>query len=715
MSGDFVYHEKAIIDDGVTILPGTRVWAFAHLQAGSEVGAGCNIGEGVFIEKGAVVGNNVTIKNGVQIWDGVFLENDVFVGPNATFCNDKYPRSKQHLEKNLETRVCSNASIGANATILPGVTIGAGAMVGAGSVVTHNVSSYTVVAGNPARHLGFINAIKKEIKNSGSEYSELTMIPSRCSSSYPVRLVSSPVISDRRGKLTFTEHKNSLPWICRRNFIIYDTPERELRGYHAHKTTHQCLICVAGRIIVLVDNGVNRIEVELDSPNKSLLIPPMVWSSQTYVKPGSVLVVLASEKHIPENYIHDYSQFLSLSNQFAESGTRNKCEVEEEIELEESIIRVPFLDIKGINKPLETQFTAAFSRVLESGCFILGPEVEAFEHEWSAYCHADHCVGVGSGLAALHLLLVAAGVKPHHEVIVPSNTYIATVLAISQTGATPVFVEPNPLTHTLDASGLCAAITKNTHSIMTVDLYGQTSDMDPILVIAKQYGVFVFSDSAQGHGARYKGRITGSLCDASCFSFYPSKNLGALGEAGAVVTNNADLANRVRILRNYGSSTRYYNEFKGFNERMDPVQAAFLRCKIPHLDYLNCKRSYIASCYMKSLANISWLTLPLVPEWSSPCWHLFVIFVHGCRDALSEYLTKNQVDSIVHYPVPPHLQECYKDLNLKKGSFPVAEKLAGGVISIPICPTLSDEQVGHVVKTIISFEPDQQAPNMSLV
>lgn len=367
--------------------------------------------------------------------------------------------------------------------------------------------------------------------------------------------------------------------------------------------------------------------------------------------------------------------------------------------------RVKFLDIKAINSPLESQFKAAFSRVLKSGCFVLGPEVEAFEQEWAAYCNAAHCVGVGSGLAALQLLLLASGVQSHHEVIVPSNTYIATVLAITHAGAKPVFVEPNPATHTLDAEGVMSAVTNNTHSIMTVDLYGQTCDMDPILAIAEKRGIHVFADSAQGHGAMYKMRITGSHCDASCFSFYPSKNLGALGEAGAVVTNDSDLADKVRVLRNYGSRTRYYNECKGVNERMDPMQAAMLRCKIPHLSALNKRRSHIASRYMAGLADINWLTLPLVPEWSSPCWHLFVINAHDHRDALSQHLTHCKIDNIVHYPVPPHMQKCYQDLNLPKGSFPVAEKLANSVLSIPICPTLTEKQVNHVIRSIRCFDP----------
>lgn len=711
-SKDFQQHEKALVDEGATIGEGTRVWAFAHVQVGAVVGAGCNIGENVFIESGAIIGDNVTVKNGVQVWDGVVLNDNVFVGPNVTFCNDMYPRSKQHLSTHPQTIVSHGASIGANATILPGIKIGPEALVGAGSVVTHSVSAKTIVAGNPARHLRFnsVSQIKADLHQIQSAAlpdhgNNRIVLNGRHATSDAVRIWHSPVFADRRGKLTFTQYDEGLPWKPQRMFVIYDAPQAELRGYHAHVSTHQCLVCVKGIVNVLLDNGVDRREITLDSPNKSLLIPPMVWSSQTYVERDSILVVLASEKHISENYIHDYSHFVELSKKDAAVLVKEKRNHYISNADGPGDVSVPFLSLKAINEEYKFQFQSAFSRVLESGCYVLGPEVEAFEEEWASYCGAKYCVGLGSGLAALHLLLLAADIKPHHEVIVPSNTYIATVLAVSQAGAIPIFVEPNPLTHTLDADAVKAAITPNTHSIFTVDLYGQTSDMDPICELAKEHGIYVFADSAQGHGAMYKGRRTGTHCDASCFSFYPSKNLGALGEAGALVTNDKMLADRVQVLRNYGSRVRYYNEYKGVNERMDPIQASLLRCKIPGLDALNAKRSSIADRYMKGLSHLKWLTLPQVPEWSSPCWHLFVLNAHQHRDRLAAHLKSHKVDSIVHYPVPPHLQQCYHDLGYKVGSLPVAEELAGGVLSIPICPTLTQEQVNHVITTVSAFQP----------
>lgn len=279
-------HENAIVDEGAFVGEGTNVWAFSHIQAGAKVGTECNIGECVFIESGAVVGNNVTIKNGVQIWDGIIIEDNVFVGPNVTFCNDKFPRSKQHLVTHPVTRLCRGASLGANATILPGINIGIEAMVGAGSVVTRDVSSKSVVVGNPACPLKHKSSTYEN--SMGLEDDDSLILLPRHVDSLPICLTKSPVFVDRRGKLTFTEYDNGLPWKPMRMFVVYDTPEYELRGHHAHKTTHQCLVCVNGCIKVLVDNGIDRTEVKLDSPSKCLMVPPMVWSSQHYIESGSV-------------------------------------------------------------------------------------------------------------------------------------------------------------------------------------------------------------------------------------------------------------------------------------------------------------------------------------------------------------------------------------------------------------------------------------------
>src|SRR6185436_8312757 len=292
---------------------------------------------------------------------------------------------------------------------------------------------------------------------------------------------------------------------------------------------------------------------------------------------------------------------------------------------------VPFLDFSAPYEELKPELDEAYSRFMRSAWYILGKEVEAFEQEFSNYCGVKHCIGVGNGLEALHLVLRAWGVGEGHEVIVPSNTYIATWLAVSYADATPVPVEPDPRTFNLDPARIEAAITPRTRAIMPVHLYGQPADMDPIIEIARKHGLKVLEDNAQAQGALYKGRRTGGLGDAAGNSFYPGKNLGAFGDAGAVTTNDADLADRIRTLRNYGSKKKYYNEIKGYNSRLDEMQAAFLRVKLRKLDEWNDRRRVIANRYQEELAGSSSLTLPFVPSWAALGWHLYVIR-HPQRD-----------------------------------------------------------------------------------
>jgi len=280
--------------------------------------------------------------------------------------------------------------------------------------------------------------------------------------------------------------------------------------------------------------------------------------------------------------------------------------------------------------------------------------VEAFEAEFAAYCGTHYCIGTGNGLEALHLILCAYGIGPGDEVIVPANTYIATWLAVSYANATPVPVEPDPRTHNIDPEQTEEAITPSTKAILAVHLYGQPAEMDPILEIGRKHGLKVIEDAAQAHGACYQGQRVGSLGDAAGFSFYPSKNLGAFGDAGAVLTDDAALANKVRSLRNYGSPLRYFNEVKGYNSRLDPLQAAFLRLKLRCLDDWNRRRALVAECYLESLSGVEGLSLPFVPEPVAPAWHLFVIR-HPRRDLLQKHLAKEGIDTLIHYPVPPHL------------------------------------------------------------
>lgn len=364
---------------------------------------------------------------------------------------------------------------------------------------------------------------------------------------------------------------------------------------------------------------------------------------------------------------------------------------------------IPFFDLKPTYLEMKEAIDAAYARVMDSGWYILSEEVTAFEREFASYCGARHCIGVGNGLEALHLILRAYNIGPGDEVIVPANTYIATWLAVSYSGAVPVPVEPSLTSYNIDPDKIAAALTPRTRAVLPVHLYGQPADMDPILELARAHGLKVIEDAAQAHGVRYKGRPPGSLCDAAGFSFYPSKNLGAYGDAGAVVTNDDQLADKVRLLRNYGSRQKYYNEEKGFNSRLDPLQAAFLRERLKTLDEWNERRACIAGMYLEELTQVEGLTLPHTPEGAVPNWHLFVVR-HKDRDALQKHLQQNGIGTLIHYPVPPHLSEAYSEGKWSRGSFPITEEIADTVLSIPLGPHLALEQAQSVVRAIQSFQ-----------
>lgn len=369
---------------------------------------------------------------------------------------------------------------------------------------------------------------------------------------------------------------------------------------------------------------------------------------------------------------------------------------------------VPFNNFLPAYDELQEELDEACRRFLRSGWYVLGREVEAFEQEYAAYCGTKHCVGVGNCLDAMHLILRAWDIGPGDEVLVPSNTYIATWLAISQAGATPVPVEPDPQTYNLDPARLEAALTPRTRAIAAVHLYGQTADMDPILALADRHGLQVLEDAAQSQGARYRGRMAGSLGHAAGHSFYPTKNLGAFGDAGAVTTDDPALADRVRVLRNYGSRQRYYNEVQGVNSRLDELQAALLRVKLRHLDDWNTRRKHLASLYLAELSGPAAdprLVLPRVPEWADPVWHLFVIR-HPSRNELQKHLAAAGIGTLIHYPVPPHRSGAYADaFGGQPGRFPIAEELAETVLSLPIGPHVTADQVATVSEAVRSFDP----------
>ncbi|MDZ8257302.1 DegT/DnrJ/EryC1/StrS family aminotransferase [Nostoc sp. ChiQUE01b] len=359
-------------------------------------------------------------------------------------------------------------------------------------------------------------------------------------------------------------------------------------------------------------------------------------------------------------------------------------------------MKISFLDLKASCLEIRQELDEAYRKFLESGWYILGQELEAFEAEFASYCNVQHCIGVGNGLDALYLILKAMDIGLGDEVIVPANTYIATWLAISHAGATPVPVEPNEKTYNIEPKNIETAITSKTKAILAVHLYGQPADMDSINEIATRYELKVIEDAAQAHGALYKGRKVGSLGDAAGFSFYPTKNLGALGDGGAVTTNDGELADKINLLRNYGSRVKYLNEIKGFNSRLDELQAAFLRVKLTRLDEWNARRAWVANQYLEKLSSVTDLTLPFVPAWAEPVWHLFVVR-HSKRSDFQKQLKDSGIGTLIHYPVPPHLCDAYIE-EQHLGSFPITEQMAKNVLSLPISPHMTSEEVMRVIR-----------------
>jgi len=362
-------------------------------------------------------------------------------------------------------------------------------------------------------------------------------------------------------------------------------------------------------------------------------------------------------------------------------------------------MKVNFLDLKAQYETIKDEIADALQGVLDKTAFAGGPFVAKFEEEFAAYCQCEHAVGVGSGTEALWFALLASGVGPGDEVITAPNTFIATAEAISFTGATPVFVDIDESTHNMDPNLIEAAVTSKTKAIIPVHLFGQPSDMDPIRIIAKKYGLFLLEDSCQAHGAEYKGKRTGSLGDAGAFSFYPGKNLGAYGEAGAVTTNDPDLAAKMRMLRDHGQSRKYYHGAVGWNGRMDGFQGAVLSVKLKYIDRWNNARRKNAELYRNALNGVDGLILPDEADYAKHVYHLFAIRVQN-RDALIEALKEKGIFCGIHYPVPVHLQEAYSSLGLKEGAFPVAEKCASEYVSLPMFPELKPEEIEYTASTI---------------
>ena len=363
---------------------------------------------------------------------------------------------------------------------------------------------------------------------------------------------------------------------------------------------------------------------------------------------------------------------------------------------------VPFADLRPMHNEISAELNAAYKRVMDNSWFIQGEELDAFEQEFADYVGVKHCVGVATGLDALCLVLKAYGIGTGDEVIVPSNTFIATALAVSYTGATPVFVEPKIPTFNIDTTRIESVITVNTKAIIAVHLQGRCCDMDEINRIAKKHSLKVIEDAAQAHGAKYKGKMAGALGDAAGFSFYPGKNLGALGDGGCVTTNDDELAAIVRALGNYGSDYKYHHIYKGINSRLDEMQAAFLRVKLPHLDKWNESRRQVAMRYLSEIKNpLIKLPLPTAADYE----HIYHVFVIRCerRDELEKHLLDNGIHTVKHYPVPMHMQMAYAELQISEGMLPVAEEISRTVLSIPMYYGMKEEQVDYVIETLNLF------------
>lgn len=499
-----------------------------------------------------------------------------------------------------------------------------------------------------------------------------------------VRLVELQTIPMPNGILGVAEVSKHIGFPVHRAYYIRDVPAGQGRGSHGHRALRQCFLCLRGSFRLSITKDGRTETVELNRPNLAAVVPAGVWRDLSDFSHDSVIIVLASDEYDEHDYIRKYDDFLRWENG------------------EEPITQVPYIDLKRTPPHVTADIELAMRRVVKSGAFIGGPEVARFEGRFADYCGAPHMVGVGNGLDALRLALAAWGVGPGDEVIVPAHTFIATALAVEAVGATPVLVDVEPDTGLIDPAAVAAAISPRTRAVIPVHLYGHPADMDRLAAVIGDRDIRVLEDACQAHGARYKGRRTGGLGDAAAFSFYPTKNLGALGDGGALTTGSPELADGVRMLGNYGARVKYRHEVAGGNSRLDPLQAAVLDVKLDHLDLWNARRGELALRYFLGLADVRGLELPAVRVWAQPVWHVFPVRAPGLRDALAAWLGERGVGTNIHYPIPVHLQPCYAG-RWQAGDFPAAEALAGSLLSLPLDPTHTDREIDFVIARVREF------------
>lgn len=495
-------------------------------------------------------------------------------------------------------------------------------------------------------------------------------------------LIALDVCGAPGNSLFVAECFKQLPFVVKRQYLLKSEESPKLGGQHAHKELWQFFLCIEGSCHISFEGKDGKFEFTLEDPLHGIIVPPGYWRDYE-LSPNSSLSVLASDPYDEGDYIRNYGVF------------------KEYLEMQTKVSKVPFVALDRENAALKTQLVSAFEAQFVSNDWILGKAVTEFEQDFAAYCDAKYAIACGNGLDALALTLRAKGIGAGDEVIVPTNSFIATALAVNQAGATPVFVDCLPASGELDITKVETAITPQTKAIIPVHLYGVPVDMERIMAIADAHQLFVLEDAAQAHGALYKGKKIGSLGHAAAFSFYPTKNLGALGDGGCVVTNDAELAENIRLLCNYGSRKKYIHEVAGVNSRLDTFQARVLKIKLALLDGWNEKRCNIAALYRQHLAGIEGLTLVKPARDAEPVWHLFPVFLesNAQRDALQAHLTQRAVGTAIHYPISIHASDVYATGE----SFPVADKNAQTQLSLPICPFLTEEEILYVCSQVKAF------------
>src|SRR5579859_285562 len=499
-----------------------------------------------------------------------------------------------------------------------------------------------------------------------------------------VSLVELQTIPMANGILGVAEVSKHIGFPVHRAYYIRDVPAGESRGAHGHKALRQCFLCLRGSVRLSITKAGRTETVELTRPSQAAVVAAGCWRDLSDFSNDSVVIVLASEEYDEADYIRDYDDFVRW-----DAGG-------------EPVTKVPYLDLRRTSEALGAELELAIRRVVKSGALIGGPELTNFEERFAAYCEAAHMVGLGSGLDALVIALRAWGIGPGDEVIVPAHTFVATSLAVEEVGACAVLVDVEADTGLMDMGQVSAAITERTRAVVPVHLYGHPADMDALAAVIGGRDIKILEDAAQAHGARYKGRRCGGLGDAAAFSFYPTKNLGALGDGGALVTPDAGMAETIRMIANYGSREKYRHEIPGRNSRLDPLQAAVLATKLDHLDAWNARRSQLAMRYFLGLANVRGLELPGVRAWAEPVWHVFPIRAPGARNELQAFLAERGVGTNIHYPTPVHLQP-YCSGRWRPGDFPVAEALTKSLLSLPLEPLHTDREIDFVVAQVREF------------